>query len=94
MKYSDFIREVVHRSELSKDVVKEVIDSMVDVIPDLLCSGEDVSIPGLGCMKARMTKERVYRNPQTGEPMVSKPHLRPYMRFSQPIRKALKETGE
>jgi integration host factor subunit alpha len=47
----------------------EVVDAVFSIMKDALSSGEKVKISGFGNFVVRAKKERVGRNPQTGEPI-------------------------
>jgi integration host factor subunit alpha len=47
----------------------EVVDAVFTIMKDALASGEKVKISGFGNFVVRSKKERVGRNPQTGQPI-------------------------
>jgi integration host factor subunit alpha len=47
----------------------EVVDAVFSIMKDSLASGEKVKISGFGNFVVRSKKERVGRNPQTGQPI-------------------------
>lgn len=93
MTYNEFIKEVAHRAEVSQVKTKEIVDALIEVIPDLMCEGERIKLPGVGTLYARQVGERMRRNPSTGEYFMAKAHLQPAIKFSQTLRGVLKDNG-
>lgn len=53
----------------SKKESAEVVESVFDTMKEVLASGEKIKISGFGNFVVRDKKQRVGRNPQTGEPI-------------------------
>ena len=51
----------------SKRDAAEIVESVFDTLKDTLGAGEKIKISGFGNFVVREKKERVGRNPQTGE---------------------------
>ena len=47
----------------------EVVDAVFSIMKDTLAGGDKVKISGFGNFVVRMKKQRVGRNPQTGQPI-------------------------
>jgi len=54
-------------NDLTKARAKSMLDGLRDEIVQTLLAGNRVSIFGLGTFEIRATKEKVGRNPKTGE---------------------------
>lgn len=67
MNKSQLIEEVANAADLSKADAGRAIDSLVDVITDVLKRGDQVSMTGFGTFSIRERAARTGRNPQTGE---------------------------
>ena len=53
--------------DLTKAKAKAIIDSLRDNVVATLLSGNRVNVFGLGTFEVRATKEKMGRNPKTGE---------------------------
>lgn len=53
----------------TKAAAEKALNTIEEIVVDLLASGEDVRLAGLGSFKVKETKARTGRNPQTGETM-------------------------
>ena len=51
----------------------EIVETLLEIIKSRLASGEDVLISGFGKLCVKEKRERIGRNPATGEDMVLKP---------------------
>jgi len=67
MKTQEMINAVAEEFDLSKSQVKRVYLSMVAKIHNALKKGEPAVLQGLGILRVRDRKERMGRNPRTGE---------------------------
>lgn len=59
--------EMAEAHDLTKARGKAMLDSLRDNIVENLLAGKRVNIFGLGTFEVRETKEKVGRNPKTGE---------------------------
>ncbi len=53
----------------SKKEAAEVVEAVFETMKDVLAQGEKIKISGFGNFVVRAKKQRVGRNPQTGEPI-------------------------
>jgi integration host factor subunit alpha len=53
----------------SKKEAAEVVEAVFDTMKDVLADGQKIKISGFGNFVVREKKERVGRNPQTGDPI-------------------------
>ncbi len=53
----------------SKKEAAEIVEAVFDVMKEVLADGANIKISGFGKFEVRDKKERVGRNPQTGEPI-------------------------
>lgn len=53
----------------SKKEASEVVESVFDLMKEVLKDGEKIKISGFGNFVIRSKKQRVGRNPQTGDPI-------------------------
>lgn len=64
----DDIMEIVHRKiGFTQNEADTAVETVLDTIKENLISGEDVNIVGFGKFHLRDKRERVGRNPKTGQ---------------------------
>jgi integration host factor subunit alpha len=56
-----------NHDDLTKDKCKDVVDSFFKIIIDELSKGNNVLISGFGKWSVRSKKQRIGRNPKTGQ---------------------------
>ena len=61
--------KVQHHRDVSKEEVRDFIDSFCHVVEDSLSDGDDVTLVNWGKFSVRATPERQGRNPQNGQPI-------------------------
>ncbi len=59
-----------HFADLPKDRCAEIFRSLIEIVKQTLSSGEDLLISGFGKFVLKEKKERLSRNPQTGDPLM------------------------
>jgi integration host factor subunit alpha len=59
--------QVAHMTGLSSREAVKLVDSVLDTIRDTLAKGDEVMISGFGKFVVLSKRERMGRNPQTGE---------------------------
>ncbi|MDH3574883.1 MAG: integration host factor subunit alpha [Deltaproteobacteria bacterium] len=64
----------------------EIVETLLEIIKGSLESGEDVLISGFGKFGVKEKKERLGRNPATGEAMMLTPRKVVTFRCSKPLR--------
>jgi integration host factor subunit alpha len=64
---ADIVENVYQKIGFSKKEASELVEMVFDQLKDTLCDGEKVKISGFGNFVVREKKERVGRNPQTGD---------------------------
>ena len=60
--------------ELPRKKVREALDFMITEITAELLDGKPVKLTGFGTFEARTRKDRMGRNPKTGEALMIKTH--------------------
>jgi len=56
-----------NHNDLTKDKCKDIVDSFFEIIIDELSKGNNVLISGFGKWSVRSKKQRMGRNPKTGQ---------------------------
>ena len=69
MNRSQLLNAIADRNELSRRDADELLTSVVDIITETVCTGEDVTISGFAKFRRVDRKARMGRNPATGEPI-------------------------
>jgi integration host factor subunit alpha len=64
---ADIVEKVYQKIGFSKKEASELVEMVFTQLKDTLCTGEKVKISGFGNFVVRQKKERVGRNPQTGD---------------------------
>jgi len=67
MTKADIIEKVYQKIGFSKKEASELVEMVFDQLKDVLCKGEKVKISGFGNFIPRGKKERIGRNPKTGD---------------------------
>ncbi|MCB0351629.1 MAG: integration host factor subunit alpha [Bdellovibrionales bacterium] len=64
---ADIVESVYQKIGFSKKEASELVELVFNELKNTLCEGEKVKISGFGNFVVRAKKERVGRNPQTGD---------------------------
>lgn len=64
---ADLIDEVVSRTGCTRGDTALVVNTLIQVLCDFLAQDQRIELRGLGVFKNKSRKERVARNPRTGE---------------------------
>ena len=64
---AELAANLAEAQDLSKARAKAILDGVRDHIVETLLSGNRVNLFGLGTFEVRATKEKMGRNPKTGE---------------------------
>lgn len=64
---ADIVEDVYQKIGFSKKEASELVEMVFNELKNTLCDGEKVKISGFGNFIVREKKERVGRNPQTGD---------------------------
>jgi integration host factor subunit alpha len=67
MTKADIIEKVYQKIGFSKKEASELVEMVFDQLKTVLCNGDKVKISGFGNFVVRGKKERIGRNPQTGD---------------------------
>jgi integration host factor subunit alpha len=67
MTKADLVKRLQVKFGYSHKESADMLESLLDIIKSTLESGEDIKIAGFGKFEMRQKKDRMGRNPQTGE---------------------------
>lgn len=70
MTYTDLIKNIASRADCKQSLVKQIIESLGEIVVNEVKQGELLRIPCLGTFSRSERSERLGRNPATGEPLV------------------------
>lgn len=86
MNKSELVLSIAEKAGVSKNIAQNVLNAIVTVVSDNLCSGNEVNIHGLGKFHVVETKPRQGRNPKTGEPVLIQAGLKPKFASSKTLK--------
>lgn len=72
MNKNDFVNLMMEKTKMSKSQIQEMTNAFILVITESMIKGENISFLGFGSFLPVQQKERVARNPKTGEPVIIK----------------------
>ena len=67
MTKADIVEDIAQKTGLTKKEVGETVDLFLEEISKLLVDGNHLEVRGFGTFKVKERKERMARNPRTGE---------------------------
>jgi len=67
MTKADIIEKVYERMGISKRECAEIVETVLETMKETLEKGEKIKISGFGNFVVRQKRERIGRNPHTGE---------------------------
>ena len=91
MNKSELIAAAAERSGITKKDAEQVIGAAFDVIIAQLQKGEKVQISGFGTFEVKERKERVGRNPLTGEAVQIPANKVPAFKVSSTLKEKFSE---
>jgi len=87
------ITSVQNHMGLSKARSIELVENLLEIIKETLASGEDILISGFGKFCVKEKKERIGRNPHTGEDLMLGPRRIVNFKCSSPLKEKLNGSG-
>lgn len=89
MNKPEFVALLAERCELSKKDATEMYDDVFGTLADVVASGEEVAIAGLGRIKIADRPARTAHNPRTGESVEVPAKKAPKFQFAKNIKDAV-----
>ena len=86
---SHLIDAIAEQNGFTKDYSSEMLETVLELIKKALESGDDVLITGFGKFCVKEKRERMGRNPSTGEDMMMRPRKVVTFRWSGKLRERL-----
>lgn len=92
MNKTQLVDAVAAQTHIPKATAKAVVDTVLSVVIDKLCEGEEVRLAGFGIFRAPMKDACERRNPRTGEPVVVPARREPKFKFGAVPRTLIRES--
>ncbi|GIW61320.1 MAG: transcriptional regulator [Patescibacteria group bacterium] len=86
----DLIEIVAKKSNLTNKAAREAVQTMLNTIRDSLRRGEKVVLTGFGTFNIRTRRQRVGRNPKTGEKIMLAARKTPGFTPGKTFKKAIR----
>ena len=67
MNKTELVAAIADKTELSKKDSEKALKAFIDVVGEELKKGEKIQLVGFGTFEVRDRKEKLSKNPQTGE---------------------------
>ena len=91
MNKNELIADLAERMDMSKDGAGKCLDAFITAITDSLKKGEEVRLLGFGNFVVTHRKEKMGRNPQTGEPVKIKAANVPKFKAGKALKESLNQ---
>lgn len=92
MTREELARETARRTGLTMKEVQIVLVTLLDVIREVMCSGETVFIRGFGCFSAKKGRKRRVRDPRDEGVMEIPARYRPVFRAYPALRDSVQDS--
>ena len=69
MNKEQLVKAIAAETDVSQAVVTKVLNALTEKVMETVASGDKVTLVGFGSFEPRDRKERLGKNPQTGEPL-------------------------
>lgn len=86
MLMADLVKIVSEATGTTQVATRDCVDAIFGTITDVMRSGDSIAIPGFGTFSGKMQAERTFRNPRTGEPIVSHAHNAPTFKANKHLK--------
>ncbi len=89
MNKSELITALSEKSQISPELARTVVETMIDLMKQQLMDGGRVEIRGFGVFEMRDYKAYKGRNPKTGEAIEVKPKRTPFFKVGRDLKDLL-----
>ncbi|MGB9561695.1 MAG: HU family DNA-binding protein [bacterium] len=93
MTKAELVSIVAKEIGLSKTETAVVVDRLIEAIKEALMRGETVEIRRFGSFRLKKRKNRLARNPRTGEPVPIPDRFIPFFKPSNDFKKLIPQSG-
>lgn len=91
MNKSELIEAIAQDTEMTRAIVKKILDSFLQRSTQALKNGEPVVLMGFGGLYPWEQNERIARNPKTGVPVMIQPRMSVKFRIGSTLLDELNE---
>ncbi|HOP49524.1 MAG TPA: HU family DNA-binding protein [Ignavibacteriales bacterium] len=89
MRKSDIVDIIAKETGLTKLETEAVVDGFIKTIINVISEGKHIEIRGFGTFKPKLKKERIGRNPKTGEEVKIPAHYEPSFKISKKFKEVV-----
>lgn len=86
MTKADLIEGVARTVDVTRKDAEIIVDTVFKSVTDSLKNGNKVEIRGFGSFRTRQRRERIARNPKSGEKVLVPPKMIPFFKPSKELR--------
>ncbi len=87
----NLVEVISGRTGLTQVDTKIIVENLLDTISGFLSNGKNIEIRGFGRFKIKTKKERIARNPRTGETVKVDQGFKPIFEASKELKKKVNE---
>jgi integration host factor subunit beta len=91
MNKSELITALSEKSDISPELARNIVETMIDMLKQQLIEGGRIEIRGFGAFEMRAYKAYKGRNPKTGESVEVKPKRTPFFKCGKDLMDLLNE---
>ena len=86
----DLAGKVAEKTGITQLITLKVIDGFLNAVTETLASGEGIELRDFGVFKVKSRKERIGRNPRTGEKVPVPPRKVVYFKAGKVLKEKVK----
>ena len=87
----NLVEVISGRTGLTQVDTKIIVENLLETVSKFLCEGKNIEIRGFGRFKIKTKKERIARNPRTGETVKVHQGLKPIFEASKELKKKVND---
>ncbi|HHW59141.1 MAG: HU family DNA-binding protein [Bacteroidales bacterium] len=91
MTKADIIKDIQKKTNLSRDLIKLVIDSFMETVKENMSQGENIYLRGFGSFLLKERKEKKARIISKNETIIVPAHYKPVFKPAPEFLKSVKE---
>ncbi len=86
MNKGDLVASIAEKVDCTKVVAEKFLNSIMNTVLETLQNGQEINLIGFGTFYVKDRKERVGRNPKTGEKIMLKAYKQPSFRAGKKMK--------
>jgi len=86
----DLAVNIAQKTGITQSLIQKVIDALLGEITEVLARGEGIELRNFGVFKIKNRKERIGRNPRTGETVSIPPKKIVYFKVGKILKERVK----